>query len=99
MRKHSNYIFEKIGYKCRGIRLIIIIIIIIIEAKWSDNQKEKEKKKYIYIYIYIRNEGSLGGDETQRKRRDREEWSRERLNVVDQWDKGEIEKELWEVVG
>ena len=73
MRKHSNYIFEKIGYKCRGIRLIIIIIIIIIEAKWSDNQKEKEKKKYIYIYIYIRNEGSLGGDETQRKRRDREE--------------------------
>ena len=62
-------------------------------------KRKRKKKKYIYIYIYIRNEGSLGGDETQRKRRDREEWSRERLNVVDQWDKGEIEKELWEVVG
>ena len=62
-------------------------------------RKRKKKDIHIYIYIYIRNEGSLGGDETQRKRRDREEWSRERLNVVDQWDKGEIEKELWEVVG
>ena len=93
MWKHSNYIFEKIGYKCRGIRLIIIIII---EAKWSDNQKEKEKKKiYIYIYIYIRNEGSLGGDETQRKRRDRERVVRSR-GFETQKGEGEIKRELWD---
>ena len=37
MRKHSDYIFEKIGYECKGI--------IIIEAKWADNQKIKIKKE------------------------------------------------------